>query len=107
LTFLTSQDRQLVPLMHRRIGFGPSTDRQAKTHSVEIPVQLAEPHEVGGAVPQTAPILILTRHYSFGLLNFVMYSPGDRATRQKMPLCAPATNQTEGIVSVQNGGSRT
>jgi hypothetical protein len=30
-----------------------------------------------GAVPQTAPILILTRRYSFGRLNFATYAPGD------------------------------
>jgi hypothetical protein len=57
------------------------------------------------AAPQTAVILVVTRRYSSGLLNFAAHSPEDSQTRQKTPFCAPLTDCPEGIVPVQNDGS--
>ena len=61
--------------------------------------------EVGGAVLRTAVTLIVTRPGSSGLLNFTAHSPIRQPMLQKMPFCAPPADRTEGIVSVQNGGS--
>jgi len=62
------------------------------------------PLEADGAVPQTAAIPFVTRRYSSGPLNVATHSPedshGDRKCRS-----APPADQTEGIVSIQIGGS--
>jgi hypothetical protein len=39
--------------------------------------------EVGGAIPQTAVILVVARRYSFGLLNFAAHSPEDSQRDRK------------------------
>jgi hypothetical protein len=43
---------------------------------------------IGGAVPQTAAIPVVTRHCTPGQLNFATHSPQDsQTTRQKIPFC--------------------
>ena len=63
------------------------------------------PLKADGTIPQTTAIPFVTRRYSSGPLNVAAHSPEFSQGDGNMPFCAPPTNRTEGIVSIQNGGS--
>jgi hypothetical protein len=57
--------------------------RQAKACPRRNTGQHAAPLLVAGAVPQTTVILVVTRRYSSGLLNFTAHSPEDSQRDRK------------------------